>query len=197
MESIQDDTAKKIIAAAVPLFADKGYKGVSVREILQAAEVGNSGAISYYFGGKRELYIAILREHFQHAHQLAEAINQNEWSPVKKLKLIFAAIGETYKNSPYTIKLLLREINQPGEFFSEIDAEIKSVQKISYDIIREGIEAEIFRADVKPECITLFLFSTAHFAFIMSNLAEALLNEETFDEYFAQAQKMFFGGIMC
>ena len=158
MEPIQDDTAKKIIAAAVPLFADKGYKGVSVREILQTAEVGNIGAISYYFGGKRELYIAILREHFQHAHRLAEAINQNEWSPVKKLKLIFSAIGETYKNSPYTIKLLLREINQPGEFFPEIDAEIKSVQKISYDIIREGIEAEIFRADVKlvRQCVQSF-----------------------------------------
>ena len=196
METFQDDTAKKILAEATKLFAEKGYKGVSVREILQAAEVGNIGAISYYFGGKRELYIAVLREHFQHAHRLAEAINQNEWSPVKKLKLIFAAIGETYKNSPYTIKLLLREINQPSEFFPEIDAEIKSVQKISCDIIREGIEAEIFRADVKSECITLFLFSVAHFVFLMPNLAKIFLNEETFDEYFAEAQEMFFGGIM-
>ena len=131
MEQVKDDTAKKILTEATKLFAERGYAGVSVREIIQAAEVGNIGAISYYFGGKRELYLAILREHFQNAHRLAVTINQKETSPVKKLERIFAAIGDTYKNSPYTIKLLLTEINQPSEFFPEIDAQIKSLQKIS------------------------------------------------------------------
>ena len=196
MEPIQDDTAKKIISAAVPLFADKGYKGVSVREILQAAEVGNIGAISYYFGGKRELYIAILREHFQHAHRLAEAINQNEWSPVKKLKLIFAAIGETYKNSPYTIKPLFSESNNPSEFFPVIDSEVKSIQKVSRDIIQKSIDAKIFRADVNPESMTLVLFSIAHFVFLMPNFAKNLLADKTFEDYLAQAQEIFFRGIM-
>ena len=80
MKNPQDETAKKIMETAVPLFAEKGYKGVTVREILQATGVGNIGAISAYFGGKRELYLAILREHFKNAHRLADMINQKESS---------------------------------------------------------------------------------------------------------------------
>ena len=196
MEHFQDDTAKKILAAATKLFADKGFSGVSVREILQSAGVGNIGAISYYFGGKRELYLEILREHFKNAHRIADLINQRESSPVKKLEMIFSAIGETYKRSPHTTKILLTEINQPSEFFAEIDAELKNVQNISRKIILEGIEAKIFRSDVRPEFITLFLFSVAHFAFLMPNLAKNCLSDESFDEYFAKAQDIFFRGIM-
>ena len=196
MEQVKDDTAKKILTEATKLFAERGYAGVSVREIIQAAEVGNIGAISYYFGGKRELYLAILREHFQNAHRLAVKINQKETSPVKKLERIFAAIGDTYKNSPYTIKLLLTEINRPSEFFPEIDAQIKSLQKISRDIIQEGIDAKIFRADVKLESMTLVLFSIAHFAFLMPNFAKNLLADITFKKYLKQAQEIFFRGIM-
>ena len=196
METIQDDTAKKIIAAATKLFADKGYAGVSVREIIQAAGIGNIGAISYYFGGKRELYLAILREHFKNAHRLADAINQKESSPIKKLERIFAAIGATYKSSPYTIKLLFSEINNPSEFFPEIDGEIRSLQKVSRDIIQAGIDEKIFRADVNPESMTLVLFSIAHFVFLMPNFAKNLLTDKTFEDYLVQAQEIFFRGIM-
>ena len=196
MENFQDDTARRIIEVATPLFADKGYAGVSVREIIQATGIGNIGAISYYFGGKRELYLAILREHFKNAHRLADAINQRESSPVKKLELIFAAIGETYKTSPYTIKLLFTEINQPSEFFAEIDAEVKGIQQVSRDIIQAGIDEKIFRADADPESMTLVLFSIAHFVFIMPNFAKNLLAGKTFDDYLKQAQEIFFGGIM-
>lgn len=191
-----DETAKKILAEATKLFAEKGYKGVSVREILQAAQVGNIGAISYYFGGKRELYLAILREHFKNAHKIADAINKRESSPIKKLEMIFAAIGATYKNSPYTIKILLTEINQPSEFSAEIDSELKSVQNISREIIQAGIDAKIFRSDVNPESMTLVLFSIAHFVFLMPNFAKNLLADKTFEDYLAQAQEIFFRGIM-
>ena len=196
MNQLKDDTEKKIFAEATKLFAERGYKGVSVREILQAAEVGNIGAISYYFGGKRELYLEILYEHFKNAHKIADVINQKESSPIKKLERIFTAIGDTYKKSPYTIKLLLREINQPGEFFPEINAQIKSLQKISRDIIQAGIDEKIFRADVNPESMTLVLFSIAHFVFLMPNFAKNLLADKTFEDYLEQAQEIFFRGIM-
>ena len=196
MEQFKDDTAKKILIEATKLFAEKGYKGVSVREILQAAEVGNIGAISYYFGGKRELYLAILREHFKNAHKIADVINQKESSPIKKLEKIFSAISTTYKNSPYTIKLLFSEINNPSEFFPVIDSELKDLQKVSRNIIQAGMDAKIFRADVNPESMTLVLFSIAHFVFLMPNFAKNLLTDKTFEDYLAQAQEIFFRGIM-
>ncbi len=53
------DTRQKIIRAAARLFAQKGFSGTSVRDIVSAAHV-NVSAIRYYFGDKRKLYQATL-----------------------------------------------------------------------------------------------------------------------------------------
>ncbi len=42
------------------LFSERGYRGAAVRDICNLARV-NPGAVSYHFGGKRQLYRAVLR----------------------------------------------------------------------------------------------------------------------------------------
>jgi AcrR family transcriptional regulator len=53
-------TRKRLLQAATRLFADNGYRGASVRDICNLAGA-NPGAVSYHFGGKRQLYRAVLR----------------------------------------------------------------------------------------------------------------------------------------
>jgi TetR/AcrR family transcriptional regulator, regulator of cefoperazone and chloramphenicol sensitivity len=55
-----DGTKEKLFRAAVKVFARKGYKGATVREICAAAGAGNLSSINYYFGSKEELYRKIL-----------------------------------------------------------------------------------------------------------------------------------------
>jgi AcrR family transcriptional regulator len=50
----------RLIEAAQALFAQRGYNGVSVRDIATAAGV-NSASIGYYFGGKENLLAEIYR----------------------------------------------------------------------------------------------------------------------------------------
>lgn len=52
------ETRQRLLEAGVRLFAEHGFKGVSVRDLSTAAEV-NIAAINYHFGGKRGLYRAI------------------------------------------------------------------------------------------------------------------------------------------
>jgi AcrR family transcriptional regulator len=59
-------TRQRLIHAATRLFAEAGYRGASVRDICNLAGA-NPGAVSYHFGGKRQLYRSVLR-------QAAEAI---------------------------------------------------------------------------------------------------------------------------
>lgn len=54
-----DVARDRLIAVAARLFASRGYDGVSVRELAKAADV-NVASVSYYFGGKRGLYLAAL-----------------------------------------------------------------------------------------------------------------------------------------
>lgn len=53
-ESRIDTSREKLLASAERLFAERGFDGVSVRDIAKAAEV-NSGLVSYYFGSKKKL----------------------------------------------------------------------------------------------------------------------------------------------
>jgi AcrR family transcriptional regulator len=58
-----DHTREAIIKAAVHLFADKGFDGTSVRDIVTKARV-NQAAINYHFKTKDGLYLEVLRTAF-------------------------------------------------------------------------------------------------------------------------------------
>ncbi|MBR4356028.1 MAG: CerR family C-terminal domain-containing protein [Elusimicrobiaceae bacterium] len=61
------DTRKKILRTAARLFAQKGFSGTSVRDIITTAGV-NVSAINYYFGDKRGLYKETLLHLAQEHH---------------------------------------------------------------------------------------------------------------------------------
>lgn len=52
---------EKILAAALRVFADKGYNEATVREIAGVAGVA-VGALYPYFGSKEQLYVEVLKE---------------------------------------------------------------------------------------------------------------------------------------
>jgi TetR/AcrR family transcriptional regulator, regulator of cefoperazone and chloramphenicol sensitivity len=53
-------TRNKIMKAAARIFAEDGYAGASIRNIVARADV-NQAAISYHFGSKEGLYRAVLQ----------------------------------------------------------------------------------------------------------------------------------------
>lgn len=54
-----DNTYNKLITSGIKLFGDYGFDAVSVRDIVADSEV-NISAVSYHFGGKHELYQAVV-----------------------------------------------------------------------------------------------------------------------------------------
>jgi len=52
-------TRMRIIKAAARIFAEHGYEGASIRNIVANADV-NQAAINYHFGSKEGLYRAVL-----------------------------------------------------------------------------------------------------------------------------------------
>lgn len=57
---LEPDPRMKIKRAARRLFAEHGFRGVTVREIAKAAGQKNHGAVGYYFGSKENLIREII-----------------------------------------------------------------------------------------------------------------------------------------
>jgi TetR/AcrR family transcriptional regulator, regulator of cefoperazone and chloramphenicol sensitivity len=129
------DTRERLLQAAVIAFGRRDYDGVSIREVVEAAGA-NIAAISYHFGGKRELYLATVafladRLHAGMAdqlHQAKQAINEGAPGPCAELLCRFLGgfleqmlAGELGESAP---GIIFREQSQPTEAFDILYARL-------------------------------------------------------------------------
>lgn len=113
-----ESTRNRIILAAGPIFAQKGFRNATVREICVAAEV-NVASINYYFGDKQKLYnetVLVARE------MRAQQFPQKEWeshhTPEEKIRDIVTTLLNrvmALQTEPWQVRLVMREILQPTE----------------------------------------------------------------------------------
>lgn len=63
-----NDTKERLLRAAGEVFAERGFRAATVREICNRANA-NAAAINYHFRDKEGLYSAVLR-HFHHSYAI-------------------------------------------------------------------------------------------------------------------------------
>ena len=66
-----NNTREIIFKVAQSVFEEKGYRRATIREICRRAEV-NIASIKYYYGGKHELFAAVMEQYFSHIFPAAE-----------------------------------------------------------------------------------------------------------------------------
>ncbi len=99
--SYMKDTRLKLLKTSARIFARKGYSGTSVRDIVNAAHV-NVSAITYYFGGKRELFFETIRF-------LIEDHRKHLWGKEKSIPTLRQIENYSYKQA---LELLHHMVNK-------------------------------------------------------------------------------------
>lgn len=113
-----DSTRGRILLEAGPIFADKGFRATTVREICEQAHV-NVASINYYFGDKRQLYhqtVVLARE--MRVEQVPEPNWDDTTDPQQKLLDFITLILRrlvAMQTEPWQVRLLMREILEPTE----------------------------------------------------------------------------------
>ena len=92
-------TRDALLAAGAELFAERGYDGVRVAAIADTAGV-NKAMISYHFGGKRQLYLAIVKATFGEIVAGVERLAGSSRPAPEVLRELVALIGELATISP-------------------------------------------------------------------------------------------------
>jgi AcrR family transcriptional regulator len=127
-------TVDLLLPAATRLFAERGFAGTSIRDIM--AETGLSMATIYhYFANKRELYLACSRRRMEGAvARHLKAVRSTD-DPALAIRRIVVALCETSMD-PLNAKLVVRDL---------VDEHHLSFNIIPLDPLREEY-MELFHA---------------------------------------------------
>lgn len=109
------DTRSRLLETAATLFAEHGYRGASVRHICDLARA-NPGAVSYHFGGKKQLYRLVLRRAAAALSELTvtEAAPGEDSPPLEIADSMNRILGRM-ETHPHETRLLLRDLADGGD----------------------------------------------------------------------------------
>lgn len=191
------ESRHKLIKAALPLFAEKGYAAVSIRELAATAQV-NSALITYHFGGKENLYRAVLEDQF---NQLIELFSDKKYSylaPAEKIREAARDIIDFQGKNPFFRKLLFGELSHTTPSFEYIlkDYSYKLYQ-VFHEILRDGVTKGNFRPTLDPTYALFAILGTVSYYFIAHSVIETVIPNLVLDDriFKEQAVEMIFHGI--
>lgn len=197
--SERDQSSKKerIVQSATELFALSGYNRVSIRDIAEKAGV-NSAAISYYFGGKKELYTEILERGSSLLVQFVEEAAGGNHNPMEVLALYSQFFYKLVREHPYILKIFSWEIVHPTDVFISLGQErFSMVFTVLRAVIQEGMDEGYFRKDLKPTEVVISWAGMVAYFYLMSVIKKRFdLKEEISEEsYVNQAFDVLIHGI--
>ncbi|HYH03026.1 MAG TPA: TetR/AcrR family transcriptional regulator [Bacillota bacterium] len=196
----EKDARTRLIEAALPLFAAKGFAAVSFKEISEAAGV-NSALINYYFKSKDGLYEAVIDEQFQKFQTLFLEPDWFKQEPVERISQFLINFTRLHRTNPYIRRLLTSELNHPSPFLdSFVKKYLSKFSNFLIQSIEEGMAKGQFRDDLNPTYTAAILVGMVNYYFVAEQMAKKFLAKAPFedeqDSFGHQAVKICLEGIL-
>jgi AcrR family transcriptional regulator len=198
------ENARRMMRAAVRLFARQGYAGTSVREIVQAADVTNP-MLYYYFDNKEGLFRTLITFLFDVvAIEIGEALEEAEDFEAA-IEAVITSYFEACLRSPIALQFVYTVLFGPKESTPSFD--VFSARAELAERIAGAIQTATDRGEFEPqpgfdtEFVTELLLGVINNHLMRAlKLAEQCqgheqrmaVMEETLDDQSAQQIKQFF-----
>lgn len=165
-EAATANSAAKIMQAATKLFAQENFNAVSIKQIAAASGV-NSALISYYFGGKKNLYQEVLYTEADKFLKLQETIRSRMESPLSRLRSYVDSIAEMQFKQPYNMHLIYRELLSPQPMFENyVKNRLYKIHQFMSELVDEAIACGEIVTAIKPTHVAFTLEGIIMFFFL-------------------------------
>jgi AcrR family transcriptional regulator len=152
VERIRDAerTRADILAVATREFADQGYAGARINEIADKTST-TKRMIYYYFGGKEQLYVAVLEQAYSFIRNLEQQLDVEHLDPVEAIRELAGLTFDHHESHPDFIRLVTIENIHRAEHLARSTV-LSGLANPAVDvlgaILRRGWDAGVFRDDV-------------------------------------------------
>ena len=186
-----------IVESAIHLFAEKGFRGTTTREL--AGALGVTEPVLYqHFRAKQDLYTAIIEAKTSAAGTYTQRFQ--ELAETGDDRAFFTALGdlvlETFENDPELMRLLLYsslERHQLSDLF--FDSVVAGFLKLVAGYIRRRIRRGAFRK-VNPDVAARGLIGMFHYHGLISMLHPGKLGNTRRSRLVDEIVTLFLGGML-
>ncbi|GAB3932068.1 hypothetical protein GCM10027614_00550 [Micromonospora vulcania] len=144
-------TRSEILAVASHEFADKGYAGARVDEIAAKTRT-TKRMIYYYFGGKEQLYIAVLEHAYTGIRALEQQLDVEHLDPAQAIRRLAAVTFDHHEAHPDFIRLVSIENIHRAEHLARSDV-LAGLANPALDVLTRILERGRAEAGSGPTSI--------------------------------------------
>ncbi|HWK76690.1 MULTISPECIES: TetR/AcrR family transcriptional regulator [unclassified Microbacterium] len=131
-------TRAELLEVATEAFAESGYAGTRVDEIAERT-LTTKRMIYYYFGGKEQLYLAVLENAYRGIRETEQSIHAGDLPPVEALRQIAELTYDHHLNHTAFIRLVSIENIHHGEFIKRLGA-LRTLNQPAVDVLETVLE---------------------------------------------------------
>ena len=142
-----EQTRRAIIDAAIVEFADKGLSGARVDEIA-ARTATTKRMIYYYFGGKEQLYAAVLEEMYGGIRDAEAALDIEHLPPMEALQRLVETTFDYHAGHPEFVRMVAVENIHSARHLAllpSITTRNASVLSAMQALLDRGVAQGVFR----------------------------------------------------
>ena len=177
----EDNTTKeRIFISAAHLFSQKGYNGVSMRELAEHSGISKP-TIYYYFGNKEGIYKALIQTGLAHGEHYLNDILKQKIAVKDKLVELTKFHFEQCIKYPEFAKFLLTMFTatEKHRFLKSFIKLAEKRKQLIIDLVKEGISCGEFGASADPELAAeIFTGSIIHFLWKQVNMKQTILSDQ-------------------
>src|ERR687895_642985 len=154
----QREKRRRILRAAITVFARNGYHASKVSDVATEAGVAY-GLVYHYFGSKEQLLDTIFRRTWTNMLEAVEEVEREDASAREQIRAIAHIVLGAWPLDPDLIRVLIREVARGPQLEQEID-EIGRAFDALERVVARGQQKGELRADVEPRLAAWILYGT-------------------------------------
>jgi TetR/AcrR family transcriptional regulator, cholesterol catabolism regulator len=159
----------RLVRVATLLFAQNGFDGTTVQEIVERAGV-TKGAFYHHFTAKEELLFEIHNEIISTELRDAEMIIAQNLPTQACLRHLVVNLIESIALYQPGVTVFFREMHRmPTERWSQVLAARNRYFELYLQVVAQGQAEGLFRSDVNPRLVTLALFGSCNWFYTWYN----------------------------